>query len=136
MSLFKIIQQTHVSQCPKASNPDKKWLQKMNRHFCEKKHIGGQQAHEKNLNITKQQEKDKSKPQGDITSHSAKCILSKTTNNKYWHRCGEKKPPYIVWRNANQCSHYEKQNGDFLKNLKQHCQQIQQFHSYIFMQGK
>lgn len=45
-------------------------------------------------------------------------IIKKTTNNKYWQRCGEKEPSYTVDRNVNLSSHYGETVWKSLKKLK------------------
>ena len=36
-------------------------------------------------------------------------IIIKSTNNKCWRGCGERKPSYTVGWDVNWCSHYGKQ---------------------------
>ena len=58
--------------------------------------------------------------------------IQKSTSNKCWRGCGERKPSYTVGGNANQYSHYGEQCGDSLKNWKQNCHMIQQSHCWVY----
>ena len=43
-------------------------------------------------------------------------IIKKSTNNKYWRRCGEKGTCLYCWWECKPYNHYGEQNGDSFKN--------------------
>ena len=103
------------------SKKKKKRLQKELRTCIDifQKKTNGQQIHENMLNITNHQEKGKSKPQWDITSHLLEWLLSKRQKIKSVDEGVEKREPlYTIGRNVHWCGHYGKQVWRFLKKLK------------------
>ena len=51
----------------------------------------------------------------EISPHTRMAIIKKSTNNKFWRGCGEKRTLINYWK-VNWCSHYGKQYGGSFKN--------------------
>ena len=82
-------------------------------------HTDGQQTYEKMLNVINH---EKNANYSHIRHHLTPvrmAIINKSTNNKCWRRCGERREPFCtVGGNADWCSHCGKQYGDTSKKLK------------------
>ena len=63
-------------------------------------------------------------------------IIKNTAYNKYWQGCGEKGNLVPCWQEYKLLQPLGKQYGGPSKNYKQNYHTIQQFHFWIFFQGK
>ena len=98
--------------------------------FPQRRYIDGQQKYEKILNMANckrntNQNYNEIQPHSSQNGHHTK----KSTNNKCYSVCGEKKTLLPVGGNVSRCSHYGAQCGDSSENYKQTYRMIQQFHS-------
>ena len=80
----------------KTNNPIKKWGKDLNKHFS-KEDIQMLTNTWKDAQHHSLLEKCKSKPQWGTISRQSEWLLSKSTSNKFWRGCGEKRTLLHCW---------------------------------------
>ena len=93
------------------------------------------QVHEKMLNITNHQGNDKSKPQGDVTSHILEWLLLKIRNNKYFQGCGQRISNALflgMWTSVSTMKNYI----EVSQKIKNKFHTIKQFYFWVYVWKK
>ena len=86
--ISKIYEQLTQLSNNRTVNPIQKWAEDLET-FLQRRHIDGQQAHEKMFNITNYY-RNASQNYSEVPPHTRVAIITKSTNNRCWRRCGEK----------------------------------------------
>ena len=98
--ISKIYKQLIQLSTRKTNNPIKEWGKDLNRHFS-KEGTDGRQIHEKMLSIAHCQ-RNADQNYNEISPHIGQNgHHQKSTNNKCWRECGERKHSYTVGGTVN-----------------------------------
>ena len=86
--------------------------------FLQRKHVDGQQVHEKMLNIANYREMKIKKTLRNHPTPVRIAMMKKNTENQWWQGCAEKRTLTHYWWEYTLCSHCGEQSGGFSNNWK------------------
>ena len=102
----------------KKKNSTEKWTEDLNRHFS-KEDIQIISRHIKICSNNSYFSNEKWKSKTTMRYHFTlvgMAIMKKSTNNKWWRKCGKREPSCNVGGNISWCSHYGRQHASSSKN--------------------
>ena len=113
--ISKICKQFIHLNIKKASNPVKKWVEDLNRHFSKEDIlIGKRHMNRCSASLSIREMQIKTTVRCHLTSVRM-AIITKSTDNKCWIGCQKMEPSCTVGGNINWYSHYEEQCEDSSK---------------------